>query len=212
MPTTVNSVNDIVLTAVGAQLSDLRPVVGEQAELADLYGKLSTLLAMMDGAHGIPLDGSLTAVLQTPTPVETGVLNRLKPLVEGNGSISDLGGILISLYALQQHLRMQTVDWLTAGTATPTDAASVVDAVTSAIVQVRRLLKYRPDVGAIMDDLSAVKSLSGGPADVVAFHDFNVLQLAFRSVWMHAFNDNLAVAAGRLYEQTVMQLEPAAAA
>ncbi|MBC8066763.1 MAG: hypothetical protein IAG13_00390 [Deltaproteobacteria bacterium] len=43
--------------------------------------------------------------------------------------------------------------------------------------------------------------LKGGPADVVAFHDFHVLQVAFRHVWTQAFDDNLRSAAEDLYAE-----------
>src|SRR5439155_27315760 len=59
------------------------------------------------------------------------------------------------------------------------------------------------DVEAVMDDLTAIKELRGGPADAVAFHDFYILQIAFKRVWLHAFDANLKSAVEQLYEQIV---------
>src|SRR5205823_6259546 len=75
------------------------------------------------------------------------------------------------------------------------------------IKQVRQLLNYRPDVGTIMDDLTSMKNLRGGPADATAFHDFHVLQLAFKSVWMHAFDESFASKTAQLYEEAVRLYE-----
>ena len=41
----------------------------------------------------------------------------------------------------------------------------------------------------------------GGPADATAYHDFNVLQMASRDVWIHLFDNNLKSAAAELYDQ-----------
>src|SRR5260370_939705 len=83
------------------------------------------------------------------------------------------------------------------------DIDSIEAMVLDIMLRVRQLLNYRPDVGAIMDDLAAIKHLRGGPADAEAFHDFQVLQLAFKALWMHAFDDRLKAAAANLYDETV---------
>ena len=66
-----------------------------------------------------------------------------------------------------------------------------------------QLLATRPDVAAILGDLDAIKSLRGGPADATAFHDFHVLQLAFKNVWVHAFDGNLRQSAEQAYSAAV---------
>jgi hypothetical protein len=43
--------------------------------------------------------------------------------------------------------------------------------------------------------------LKGGPADTVAFHDFHVLQVAFRHVWTQAFDGKLRGGAEELYAE-----------
>ena len=54
-----------------------------------------------------------------------------------------------------------------------------------------------------MDDLTALKNLRGGPADATSFHDFHVLQIAFKSVWLHAFDENLKNLVQDLYAAAV---------
>lgn len=45
--------------------------------------------------------------------------------------------------------------------------------------------------------------LSGGPANVTAFHDFHTLQVAFQDVWTAAFDDDLRDQVLNLYRETV---------
>lgn len=45
--------------------------------------------------------------------------------------------------------------------------------------------------------------LSGGPANVTAFHDFHTLQIAFEDVWTAAFDDRLRDQVSELYRQSV---------
>lgn len=45
--------------------------------------------------------------------------------------------------------------------------------------------------------------LSGGPANVTAFHDFHTLQIAFKDVWTSAFDDRLKDQVLELYKETV---------
>jgi len=69
--------------------------------------------------------------------------------------------------------------------------------------QIEAQLKYRPDVSSVLRDLDAIKNLKGGPADATAFHDFNVLQIAFENVWVHAFDQKFKQLAGSLYTSTI---------
>ena len=209
MTVTAKDVNQDILVAVTEQLNDLRPLLEDRAGLSDLFGKLLQLETLLDGKHGIPVDATIQNALRHPPAAndDGGVIDQLQSLVKGNGTTADLGRVLIALYALQQLLAQSTANWLAARTVAKLNADAVTDLLLNCVAQVRQLMKFRPDVGAIMDDLAAMKALAGGPADVVAFHDFNVLQLAFRSVWMHAFSGTLGLAAGQLYEQTVMQFE-----
>jgi hypothetical protein len=60
----------------------------------------------------------------------------------------------------------------------------------------------RPGVKQISDELAALE-LTGGPADAVAFHDFHVLQMAFKHVWAQAFNQSIYENVEELYNETV---------
>lgn len=68
-----------------------------------------------------------------------------------------------------------------------------------------RLAKSRSTI----DELQKIKDtinhleLSGGPANVTAFHDFHTLQVAFQDVWTTAFDDELRDQVLDLYRQTV---------
>lgn len=59
-------------------------------------------------------------------------------------------------------------------------------------------IEKRPEQDEIQSQLDKLK-LKGGPSDVPAFHDFHVLEVAFRDVWIHAFSSKLRSAAEALY-------------
>lgn len=67
----------------------------------------------------------------------------------------------------------------------------------------------RGESNSTIDELQKIKDtinkleLSGGPANVTAFHDFHTLQLAFEDVWTAAFDDSLRDRVLDLYRQTV---------
>src|SRR5262249_55969210 len=84
---------------------------------------------------------------------------------------------------------------------TPGDAKHrILDSVKA---QIEEQLKYRPDVASVLTDLDAIKNLKGGPADATAFHDFNVLQIAFEDVWVHAFDQKFKQNVEQLYTSTI---------
>lgn len=62
--------------------------------------------------------------------------------------------------------------------------------------------------GSTLDELEKIKDtinrleLSGGPANVTAFHDFHTLQVAFEDVWTAAFDDRLREQVQDLYRTT----------
>jgi hypothetical protein len=62
--------------------------------------------------------------------------------------------------------------------------------------------EQRPDAFTISQAVEALK-LTGGPADVTAFHDFKVLQLAFKDVWAEAFDDSLRSLGEQLYNAAI---------
>ena len=63
-------------------------------------------------------------------------------------------------------------------------------------------LPVRPDIEHIQNRLAAL-SIKSGPADTTAYHDFHVLQVAFKHVWMELFGEDLRTEAERLYAQWV---------
>ncbi len=63
-------------------------------------------------------------------------------------------------------------------------------------------LPRRPDVQAVQGDVQSLE-LKGGPADVPAFHDFTVLQIAFKHVWTEAFDETMRAMAEGLYAEAV---------
>ncbi|MEU9087465.1 hypothetical protein [Streptomyces sp. NPDC048357] len=79
--------------------------------------------------------------------------------------------------------------------------------------QVRRLVAPimppegpAPDARATPETMAAEMSgwaLTGGPADVPAYHDFHTLQVAFEHVWQEAFDQELLDLAENLYAEVV---------
>lgn len=61
-------------------------------------------------------------------------------------------------------------------------------------------LPTRPTTDILQAELDALK-LKGGPADATAFHDFHVLQVAFKHVWTQAFDGDLRQKAEDLYHE-----------
>ena len=172
-----------VLASLKAQLTELQPQLLNLGQIVALTASLNRLKALLL-ALGPPAD-SLANKLS----------DAIDQIPKRDGDLSAFGDVLAGLYAVQQDL--MNVSMVSA------DLDTAQSLLIGAISQVRQLLNYRPDIGAILDDLAAVKRLSGGPADATSFHDFNVLQLAFRDVWMHAFSDKLKFLASELYNQTM---------
>jgi hypothetical protein len=192
MPTNAD-VQTNILASLQAELSDLQPTLSNMTAIAGLLADLNHLstLVAADAAQPVPL-ASIVADVQS---IQNGTKPNAAPEV---ATMSDFGPVLEHLYLLQAQLQV----WVTQqSTLTEGDQSSILALVASTISQVRSLLNYRPDVGAVMDDLAAVKTLMGGPADATAYHDFNVLQIATRDVWIHLFDNDLKSAAGQLYDQ-----------
>lgn len=207
MATTVKQVTDGVLASTVEQLRDLQPVLEKPVELAEILARLNQLNGLLDGSNEIPADATTNSMLKAAPNATPGIIDRIENLIEASGTTADVARVLVSLYLLRQHLQKYLQDLLDTKSILSTDRDRVTELLLNIIGRVRQILNYRPDVGAIMDDLAAIKSLGGGPADAVAFHDFHVLQVAFRDVWMHAFSENLKFAAAALYEQTVQLYE-----
>jgi hypothetical protein len=180
-------------SSVQTQLDELQPVFEKQADIAAVAAELDRLTSLLGG---FPVDPATNQIL-------SGIFKNVQDIQAAKALVTDFGAVLVNLYAVQQSLAKAAPAWIDAGKATSSDADLIGQIVLGLISSVRSLLSYRPDVGAILDDLTAVKGLRGGPADADAFHDFQVLQLAFKAVWMHAFDQNLKLVATQLYEETV---------
>src|SRR5450755_2232198 len=156
-----------VLAALKAQLTELQPQLLNLGQIVALTASLNRLKALLSS-------------VAAPADTLSNQLNTIIGQIPGkDDDLSKFGEVLSGLYAVQQGLANAPM--------VSADLDMAQSLLIGAISQVRQLLNYRPDIGAILDDLAAVKRLSGGPADATSFHDFNVLQLAFRDVWMHAF-------------------------
>jgi hypothetical protein len=194
MPTNAQDVQTSILASLQAELSSLQPTLINLPAIVGLLADLNHLsvLIIADTTQPVPLNTIIAAVQS----IQNGIKPNSAP--QQVATMSDFGPVLENLYLLQAQLQL----WVTQQISlTEGDQSSILALVASTITQVRSLLNYRPDVGAVMDDLAAVKTLTGGPADATAYHDFYVLQLATRDVWMHLFDNDLKSAAGALYDK-----------
>jgi hypothetical protein len=182
-----------LLNSVEEQIRDLQPGLEKQVEIAAVLAELGRLDTAV---RAIPVDASINSLISD-------LIAKVTDIQSGETRLSAFGKVLGDLYGLQQSLEKKIQELISNATASDADRLKLETLLLNIIVQVRKLLNYRPDVGAIMDDLTAIKKLSGGPADATAFHDFHVLQMAFRSVWLHAFDGHLKSLAAQLYHDTV---------
>lgn len=101
---------------------------------------------------------------------------------------------------------------VTGGDETPTTtreslAAAVLDRLAAQVSQLPQFSGIQPGGG--VGELERIKEtvrrleLSGGPANVVASHDVNVLQIAFESVWTTFFDRDFEAQVRDLYRQVV---------
>src|SRR5262245_25248505 len=194
------SANGHVLASVEEQIRELQPGLQKRADVAVITAQLNQSQKLVGQWSDASLTQDLTAIINDVRDIETG-------LQSGQKSLSDFGAVLAKLYALQGSVDIKVQDLLNARQITNADKEDAHGILLNVIVHVRRMLNGRPDVTAIMDDLTAMKQLRGGPADATAFHDFHVLQLAFESVWMHAFDEKLKGLAAQLYANTVHRYE-----
>ena len=188
-PTLPEQVITQVLTAVNQQITDLRP---DGAFIADLASTMAEFVRFRDRVKTFPQDATVTSLLADVELPLNGVLKGTSPRPA-------LGEALVALRLLAGQLPAKIDGWIAASKATATDKPELLAIVQSLIDGTTKLLARRPDVTAVLDDLAAMKELRGGPADAVAFHDFHVLQMAFKDVWLHAFDATLQRAAEDLY-------------
>lgn len=153
---------------------------------------------------------ALSDLAETPLPAGSPVKGQVTPLIapldnllSGAEPSQQLAQILLTLSKLRRDLVPLQQQWLANAQLLAQESVNLENRITSVIALTRRLLNARPDVTSVMDDLTAMKHLRGGPADATAFHDFHVLQIAFKNVWLHLFDPNLKYAVEQLYEEIV---------
>jgi hypothetical protein len=190
--TAIVNANQHVLASVEEQIRELQPALQKQVEIASIAAELAWLQQKLQNVIAGFSDSGLDDAIQ--------LVNEIKA---GQKNLSDFGNVLVDLYALQQTLDNRLQGLVDTMQITNYDKDNLESMVLDAIIQVRQLLNSRPDVSAVMDDLTALKNLRGGPADATAFHDFHVLEMAFESIWLHAFDENLKTNVQDLYAQAV---------
>src|SRR5688572_26839623 len=171
--------NKDIRDGVLEQISELKPSWIERVGVDAVMEELENLDVYIGGKANDRVSDLLTDII-----------DAVEEIQDGKKSKQHLAAVIGDLDALK-HLIAEDY---------PVQAVNMLAAITSRVLQ---LLNHRPDVTAIMGDLEAIKNLKGGPADATAFHDFHVLQMAFKNVWMQAVDENLRVKAGELYEETV---------
>jgi hypothetical protein len=190
-PAIVNA-NSRVLASVEEQIRELQPALQKQVEIAGIAAELARLQKQLQNVITGFSDGALEDAIELVEEIKA-----------GNKDLSYFGNVLADLYSLQQSLDNRLEGLLDTMQITKYDKDNLEGMLLNAIIQVRQLLNTRPDVSAVMDDLTALKNLRGGPADATAFHDFHVLEMAFESVWMHAFDEKLKASVEALYAEAV---------
>src|SRR5438477_11729212 len=177
-PILIAASNDII-AEVREQTRSLLPVSANPVALNGILQQLNNLKGLLNVQPGSQIDTAIADAIA-----------HLTAVLAGKEDQAALGFVLGDL---------NTLVTLVPATSNLTGSQQV----SSVLKQVQALLTSRPDVSSILDDLEAIKTLKGGPADATAFHDFHVLQIAFKSIWMHLLDGNLHDAAELLYEEAV---------
>lgn len=185
MPDPIVTANGDILLSVSEQIKELHPGV---ETLAAILKELQNLQSL----GGVPGD--------TNSTILGDAISQMTNIQNGKTTWQDSGGLLGDLDTLKN---------LVAGAPTDDPKYPIYNILASVITQIGELLNYRPDVASVLSDLDALKSLKDGPADLTAFHDFNVLQIAFESIWLRAFDKNLAAGVENLYANTVQLYDDA---
>jgi hypothetical protein len=175
-PAPVKKPNSDVEAAVTAQIEDLE--APEIDRLVKTQAVLQALRNLQTLIGGQPTDPPNTLLADIVGDVDS-IAKRNKPL-------QTFGVVLANLDMLGAQLPAPVSD-------------TVLQLLSSIGVGIGALLNNRPDVQAVLNDLEALRHLRGGPADATAFHDFNVLQIAFKSVWQHAYDKNVQALVEQLY-------------
>jgi len=165
-----------VLGAVTAQIAELEaPAIDKLVKTQAVLQTLRNLQPLLGGQPADPPNVLVASLIQDVD----GIANKKQPLQDFGIVLANLDNLVLLIPA--------------------TVGSAVLQMITDVGVQIRTLLNSRPDVQAVLNDLEALKHLRGGPADATAFHDFNVLQMAFKSVWQHAYDKNVQAMVEEVY-------------
>lgn len=175
-PAPVKKPNGDVQTAVTAQIEELE--APEIDRLVRTHAVLQTLRNLQTSIGGQPTD--------PPNKLLANIIGDVDAIAKREKPMPTFGIVLANLDLLGAQIPAPVSD-------------AVLQLLSSIGVQIRTLLNNRPDVQAVLNDLEALRHLRGGPADATAFHDFNVLQIAFKSVWQHAYDKNVQALVEQLY-------------
>ena len=181
-----------VVGAVNAQIAELKaPMLDRLVKTQEILRTLQRIAASLGGNPIDPANVCLAAVIQDVDDIA----NEKKPLQTFGIVLADL-------------------DTLTA-LVPPAVGDAVLPLIAGVAVRIKVVLNSRADVQAVLNDLEGLKRLRGGPADATAFHDFHVLQIAFKSVWQHAYDKNVQALVEqvylehmKLYDDAGLQLPP----
>lgn len=177
-----------IVDGIQEQVRDVGPRAQKRVALDSLVTEITNLQTMV-AVESDPIKALAASAVEKAKTTRDGI-------VSGALTIEELGGVAGDLDSLQVMLASA-------------NAGQALSLAASCAKHLTDLLRVRPDVDAILNDLEALKHLRGGPADTVAFHDFHCLQIAFKSVWEHAFDEKLRATAESLYAQATKLYEDA---
>jgi hypothetical protein len=186
MAITVDQVNSDILVSVDEQIADLHLIPDTRAALTAILTELNNLKGTLGGIPNDVAVGGKTIL--------DNVIATLQDVFGGTSTLQDSASVFGNLDTLKSLMAAST-----------SDPRYLI--LTSVITQLQQLATPRPDVAAVMADLQLMKSLAGGPADVTAFHDYNVLQIAFEDVWTHVSNRRLKSHLEELYQRATALME-----
>ncbi|MEO7923038.1 MAG: hypothetical protein ABIR30_05120 [Chitinophagaceae bacterium] len=168
--------NKDIIDAVTEQINELKADPRKQSRIHKILKELSGLAQSLAG-NSPEVDKLFTDAIKVITDIQAGKITDI-----------GFGAVLGDLDTAKKLIEITTTK----------KNRQILSSVST---QIESLLNYRPDVQSVLNDLDALRALKGGPADATAFHDFHVLQIAFKSVWKHAFNKDLQV----LVEQVFLE-------
>jgi hypothetical protein len=175
----IAAANDQIRAGVLEQINDLAPSAVTKVGVDAILTELKNLASLLGGNPNDP-----------PNELLAEIIDEVEKIQDGSADNAAFGPLLGNLDTLKHLIENNAT-------------TETQDILASVIARTAQLLNYRPDVTAILGDLEAVKSLKGGPADATAFHDFHVLQIAFKNVWVQVADANLKDKAAQLYDETV---------